>query len=173
MRSKQWKSVEGEIARWFGSTRTPLSGINSKHTHSDTLDKDFFVECKHGESTLIKTMIKLHKKGYCTLLNSQSVDLCMIQYSDIINEVKYKVQARYQHAWGAGTLYIKTKVMAKTENKIPLLILHLKGNPLKYSIVITEAEYVKEISNKLTSEWKLKIQAQAQASLDFMTQKRD
>ena len=172
MKSKRWKSVEGEIARWFGSTRTPLSGGNSKHTRSDTLHKRFFVECKHGEVSVIKTMHNLHKKGYCTLLHSQAIELVMVQYSDIINDVKYKVQSHSQHTYAVGTLYQKTRNYAIDENKVPLVILHLKGMPLKYSLVITEAKYVREISETLISEWRKKISEQSQKSLQFMEQKR-
>ena len=43
---KSWKRLELKIARMLGTERTPLSGGNSKMTRSDTLDRDFFVECK-------------------------------------------------------------------------------------------------------------------------------
>lgn len=41
-----WKGSEKRAAKFFGSTRTPLSGGNSKHTRSDSLSPDFFVEAK-------------------------------------------------------------------------------------------------------------------------------
>lgn len=42
-----WKQFENKIARIFGSTRTPLSGGNSKITRSDSLSKEVFIECKY------------------------------------------------------------------------------------------------------------------------------
>lgn len=40
--------------RWYaarlGTTRTPLSGGNSRHTRSDTLDPDIYLEVKTGKS---------------------------------------------------------------------------------------------------------------------------
>ena len=40
--------------RWYaarlGTVRTPLSGGNSRHTRSDTLDPDIFLEVKTGKS---------------------------------------------------------------------------------------------------------------------------
>lgn len=42
-----WKAAERRVAAYFGSTRTPLSGGNSKHTRSDTLSPDVFVETKY------------------------------------------------------------------------------------------------------------------------------
>lgn len=46
MVSKAWKNDERRVAKFFGTERTPLSGINSKHTHSDTLDSTLFIEHK-------------------------------------------------------------------------------------------------------------------------------
>lgn len=42
----RFKAQERRIAKWLGTTRTPLSGGNSKHTRSDTLHPRFFVEAK-------------------------------------------------------------------------------------------------------------------------------
>ena len=42
-----WKQRERDIAKFFESERTPLSGGNSKHTRSDTLSKVFYVEAKY------------------------------------------------------------------------------------------------------------------------------
>ncbi len=41
-----WKQRERQIAKFFGTTRTPLSGGNSGHTRSDTLHPRLFVEQK-------------------------------------------------------------------------------------------------------------------------------
>ena len=40
------RSFESRVARFWGTRRTPLSGICSGHTHADTLHKDLFIECK-------------------------------------------------------------------------------------------------------------------------------
>ena len=42
-----WKAFEREAARFFGSTRTPLSGGNSKITRSDSLHKRIYIESKY------------------------------------------------------------------------------------------------------------------------------
>lgn len=44
--SNTWKQRERDIARYFGTERTPLSGGNSRHTRSDSLHEDLFVEAK-------------------------------------------------------------------------------------------------------------------------------
>ena len=63
---KTWKSVERTVASIFGTERTPLSGGNSKITRSDTLSKDFFIECKyrkkHTAVTLFEATKELAKK---------------------------------------------------------------------------------------------------------------
>lgn len=46
----RWKRVERLIAKFFGTVRTPLSGINSRHTGSDTLHKRLFVEVKNRKT---------------------------------------------------------------------------------------------------------------------------
>lgn len=40
----------------FGSTRTPLSGGNSKITRSDSFHKRLFIECKHGIKSAFWTL---------------------------------------------------------------------------------------------------------------------
>lgn len=45
--SKTWKQAERDVASFFGSTRTPLSGSNSRHTGSDSLHKRLFIETKY------------------------------------------------------------------------------------------------------------------------------
>ncbi len=49
MNRNTWKSGERRIAEIFGSKRTPLSGGNSRHTRSDTLHLDLFIEVKHSK----------------------------------------------------------------------------------------------------------------------------
>ena len=45
--SKRWKTYELKVARFFGTERTPLSGINSRHdTSSDTLHASLYLEAK-------------------------------------------------------------------------------------------------------------------------------
>ena len=45
-----WKKRERQIAAYFGTIRTPLSGGNSAHTRSDSLHPDLFIEQKHRKS---------------------------------------------------------------------------------------------------------------------------
>ena len=46
MTNKTWKSRERQVARFFNTQRTPLSGGASGHTRSDSLHKELFIECK-------------------------------------------------------------------------------------------------------------------------------
>lgn len=42
-----WKAFEREVAAYFRTQRTPLSGGNSKHTRSDSLHERLFIEDKY------------------------------------------------------------------------------------------------------------------------------
>lgn len=44
--ARTWKSYEYRIAKMFGGTRNPLSGMNSKHTAADMIHPRLFLECK-------------------------------------------------------------------------------------------------------------------------------
>ena len=46
MPDKNWKRYERWTSQIFGTVRNPLSGINSRHTGSDTLNAKLFIDCK-------------------------------------------------------------------------------------------------------------------------------
>jgi hypothetical protein len=64
--TKTWKSIEASISRFFGTTRTPLSGGNGKMTRSDTLHPRLFIEVKqrksHSTAKLFRSTKDLAKK---------------------------------------------------------------------------------------------------------------
>lgn len=51
-----WKKGEGRIAKIFGTNRTPLSGRSSRHTRSDTLHKNLFIEIKHRKKLVAEKL---------------------------------------------------------------------------------------------------------------------
>ncbi len=51
-----WKKFEQRVARFFGSTRAPLSGRNNKITGSDSLHPELFIECKLRAESPIHTL---------------------------------------------------------------------------------------------------------------------
>ena len=53
MPDKAWKAFERRIAKSLGTVRTPLSGGASRHTTSDTLHPDLYVECKQRKTSLL------------------------------------------------------------------------------------------------------------------------
>ena len=62
MNKSNWKGFERIVAKFFGTERTPLSGGNSKHTRSDTLHEDLFIECKKRKSmAVVKLYDETHK----------------------------------------------------------------------------------------------------------------
>lgn len=55
MTDKAWKAFERRIAKSLDTERTPLSGGASRHTTSDTLHPDLYVECKHRKRSAVHT----------------------------------------------------------------------------------------------------------------------
>lgn len=56
MPTHTWKNRERQVCKDFGTTRNPLSGGNSKHTRSDSLHEDLFIEHKHRKSNATITL---------------------------------------------------------------------------------------------------------------------
>ncbi|MBA7474254.1 hypothetical protein ES707_09602 [subsurface metagenome] len=79
MPDKAWKAFERRIAKSLGTHRTPLSGGASRHTTSDTLHEELYVECRSRVRSAIHKwwfvvrqsalkeykmpVLALHKKG--------------------------------------------------------------------------------------------------------------
>jgi hypothetical protein len=65
--SSTWKSFERQVASFFGTTRTPLSGMCENLTKADTLHDHLFIECKlRSEFSIVGKYIahteRLHKE---------------------------------------------------------------------------------------------------------------
>ena len=69
-----WKKQEMAVARMFGSTRTPLSGRNSRHgTSSDSLHPELYIELKTKSkipfwTTWLETVDAAGQEGKAPLL---------------------------------------------------------------------------------------------------------
>ena len=71
-----WKNGERIVARFFGAERTPLSGIASGHTASDSLHPKLFIENKHYKKMRIwglweKTKLLARKEKKLPVLTSK------------------------------------------------------------------------------------------------------
>ena len=62
MNKETWKGFERVVAKFFGTKRTPLSGSASRHTKSDTLHPELFIECKHRKKMAIWSLYEKTKK---------------------------------------------------------------------------------------------------------------
>ena len=49
MPTHTWKDRERQVCKYFGTTRNPLSGGNGKHSRSDSLHDQLFIEHKHTQ----------------------------------------------------------------------------------------------------------------------------
>ena len=64
MADKAWKAFERKVARWFGTVRNSLSGMNSKLTGSDTLHDVLYIECKkRAKSAVVSLWEKTNTKA--------------------------------------------------------------------------------------------------------------
>jgi hypothetical protein len=59
---KTWKRREKQVAEFFGTNRTPLSGGNSGGTRADTLHPRLFIEQKHRAKHSVITLWDKVKK---------------------------------------------------------------------------------------------------------------
>lgn len=149
--TKTWKAVEGRIAKIFHSTRTPLSGSNSKHTMSDTLHKELYIEIKHGEAMMIECLDKAMAKDTLVMItDGNKRKLIMVHIDNMIKRpVKYTKQIQRKNFAIFG-LFIDTMRKAKEENKVPLVCLHRTG---KYGfLVICRVSNYQQIRGVLNEE---------------------
>ena len=149
--TKTWKTVELRIAKDFGVERTPLSGINSKHTGSDTLHETFYVEVKHGKNHIIEMAYKLWRKFHIIHLKSFDGEGFMYHKEDIMRTVemglKMKPLTVFRTNSSIMTLYRKTAIKARAENKISLVALHATG--ATGYLIISKAEHIAIIRDEL------------------------
>ena len=73
MTDKFWKKSERRLAEVFGTKRTPLSGRGSRHTSSDTLSENLYIEHKIRKKMSFKQLLqdteaKAKKEGKVPLI---------------------------------------------------------------------------------------------------------
>ena len=93
MPDKTWKKAERRVAGFFGSTRNPLSGSNSKHSQSDTLHPDLYIEIKYRKTHTTRTLwedtqTKAKQEGkipICALVESRRHGFLFVIHSDDLN----------------------------------------------------------------------------------------
>jgi len=102
MPTTTWKHRERKVAADFGSERTPLSGGNSKHTRSDSLHPDLFIEHKHRqrhsvvglydetaalakkeEKVPVVTLSQHGRKGYLILIDPRDLETVAKLYGGV------------------------------------------------------------------------------------------
>ena len=89
MADKAWKAFERRIAATLGTVRTPLSGGASRHTTSDTLHPDLYVECRYRIRSAVhkwwfvvrQSALKEAKKPVLALhVKDSPIDLAVIDW---------------------------------------------------------------------------------------------
>ncbi len=150
MRRNDGKIYERRVAKFFGTNRTPLSGINSRHdTHSDTLHPSLYIEVK-SVSVLNSSngwiMRWLRNLGY----RKEPLRVggtYMFHSSQFSGEYP---QPAGCHDWPKPglKLFIETFHLARKEKKKPLLALCVKGKHgfwiVGFADAILKAQQVRE-----------------------------
>ncbi|MCL4343413.1 MAG: hypothetical protein JRN26_05605 [Nitrososphaerota archaeon] len=97
MTNPAWKQLERRIAKAFGTTRTPLSGSNSRMTKSDTLHNKFFIEIKYRKQipfykTYNETVAKAKEENKIPMVIFHEAgtkkNIVMIDLDDFVRLVK-------------------------------------------------------------------------------------
>jgi len=76
-----WKRGEQTLAKFFGTTRTPLSGGNSKVTRSDSLHKRLYFEMKKGKYVpkTLASILELYRKTEERALKEGKIPILVIR----------------------------------------------------------------------------------------------
>jgi len=131
--STRSKTQERRVARYFGVERTPLSGGASRHTRSDTLHPDLFLEVKSaigpgGTNGWLFRWLRRHQwpKDTLAYLYGNAVYYLMPSHT-IEPEASWDVTVVNNMPAACLRLWKQTQKLAAQENKKPLLALCVKG----------------------------------------------
>lgn len=152
MTDKAWKAYERRVAKDHNTHRTPLSGINSRHTSSDSLSDIFYIEDKwtgkktsmfypvYRESILIGKPFEIHFLGMnLTVFLTKFKDKEPIKIN-INDHPKWKI-------WSVWSFFKNDVCMkARKEKKIPYLSIHIKYK--KGDVIICRSEDYKLVWNE-------------------------
>ena len=105
---KTWKALERRVAKFFGASRTPLSGGNGKVTRADVIHKYLFIEAKQRKKQSLYTLydntkalaitenkvpvLAIHesgRKGFLIVVHSEELDEFYTLYQLYKEEIKF------------------------------------------------------------------------------------
>lgn len=149
-----WKSFERKVAKDFGTTRTPLSGMVKTITNSDTLHPKIYVECKlraddfnfWEEFEASRNRNKLYY--YKVTKSSTGNDLYLFDSEDFFKLIKLiKFDLNYLVCSGTSrrytsvvSLFEQTMDRAEIEEKLPVVALKKKNK--KGYLIGTHPKYI-------------------------------
>lgn len=132
MADKRWKRYELKAARFFGSERTPLSGINSRHdTHSDTLQWILYIETKSSaglEAGNPYVWRAVHGLAPGIVEATGDMGLYFVHSSVLANPKRERIALHNFTPVGVFNLWREVSELAAAEDKLPLLALFTKGS---------------------------------------------
>ncbi len=133
------KKYELRVAKFFGTKRTPLSGSNSGHTHSDTLHPRLYIEVKSaqankGTNAWVWQVVHELPPGACSAVG---VSQLLFVHSDAI----VSPSCGYSVVLPKGLFECWSDANRKSigEDKLPLLALCTKGSSGFWLVGLPEA----------------------------------
>lgn len=132
---RTWKNFETEVAKMFGTSRTPLSGAVQSLTRADTLHAKLFFECKlRNEDHPFVILHKIFSNHNKTVI---ACDSLLIMHDSVFDELyRTKLTVKkirlthkivYKNLKSIVTLYDKTREKAEIEKKIPVVAIKIKS----------------------------------------------
>ena len=161
-----WKLFERNVARDFGTTRTPLSGMVKTITNSDTLHPKIYVECKlrAKDFNFWEEFEELRKakKGICGLTiakgDSEILLIHHTQFLELMSSPKFDLNLISEKILSKKhtsvlSLFQQTEERAEIEGKLPVVALK-KKNKSGYLIGTHPRNLVElhKILNKVNNE---------------------
>jgi len=117
MPDKAWKAFERRIAKSLDTHRTPLSGGASRHTRSDTLHPDLYVECKQRKSSYAfsqyaATRIHAREEKKVPVLalhvSGSPTTLAIIDWDFFLKLWGCLIEVAVEHGWPEGDHFIES-----------------------------------------------------------------
>lgn len=158
--SKAWKAFERELGRRLGTYRTPLSGSNSRHTQSDTLHKDYYIEAKYfsRDDSPFRPIYNLVRKSNIPLswtISRKEVYVIFHTYYHNCDATTFEpiTMTPHQRRWSIWRFFQKD-VMKKAREEDKLPVLAIKKRARKGEVIICRLEDYLYLAAELSKEYK-------------------
>ena len=121
------KAYERRVAKFFGTKRTPLSGSNSGHTHSDTLHPRLYIEVKSAQANKGSNAWVWQAVHGLPPLTAPIHGGMYVMHSSVLDDPWSDECEAISMPAGVYDCFACAESLARDETKFPLLALCTKG----------------------------------------------